>query len=207
MGFWQKLKTVSDQYAEITHCTDGLLFIDMAKNTLHQCMTNCATIHQGYVYIKPFKSYSREYLKKGLELLNDANLNQEEQFKIVIGTLLAAKYYNDQCYPDDMYYRRNPRHLGSEMKDAIQALLEPHEGKSIFTAEEQSADCSHKINVLSNAVFNDELHLDESLFIKSSLIAAEPFNLKLKELCEVYDIPLSLEEHTDALSEAPAGPR
>ncbi|MCE3045858.1 hypothetical protein [Legionella sp. 16cNR16C] len=203
MGFWQKLKSVSDQYAEVTHCTDGLLFIDMAKKILNQCMTNCAYIYQGYVQIKPFKSYSREYLKRGLELLDDANLNQEEQFKVVIGTLLAAKYYNDQCYADDIYYRSNPWHLSSEMKDSIKLLLEPYEGKEIFTAEEQCADCSNKINVLSDAVFNEELDLDESFFIKSSLISAEPFNLKLKELCEVYDIKLSLEEQ----SQIPAGPR
>lgn len=122
-------------------------------------------------------------------------MDEREQFKIVISSLLAAKYYNDHHHAGDKYYQSNPLHLTVEMKYNLGTLLKPHE-KPSFT--EQDADFDNKIDVISSAVLNGEINLDKSLFINSSLISAELFNQKLQALCDRYEIGLSMEEQTES---------
>lgn len=195
MGFWQQVLSIAERYAEITHCVDSPSFLDLANDVLNQCMTNSAYTKDMQEYILPFRRHSKDYLSLGLKLLNEPHLNQEGQFKLVIGTLLAAKYHNDHYYSRDGYYHTHSPHLTADAHENIRLLLKPHKRKTAYPhfwdCKELDAYLGNKISVLADAVFNKTLPLDESILVKSPLISrTAAFNEALKALCGIYDLDL-----------------
>lgn len=196
MTFWKKILVATQTYYETIHSFDSFTFLELTTKVFNECITNFSYNHSTNETIKPFRGQSRDYFTIGLRLLSAPDLNLDDQVRIAIGTLLAAKHDNDSFYEDDAYYKTNQRHLTNELKDAIHQLIEPQKLEKPypcifrFTAEFDNY-FKNRINLIASAVFNKNIMLDDSIYITSSLISSkDAFNNKVSEMLELFDIRL-----------------